>query len=286
MKTKWYKPLFTLLTLLLCMSVLYMPALAEEDDQETETQQEDVEQPDETEYEAPPEYTGQPEDTDDETDIEAEAESEAEGAVAVNAETGEEIAIGPEGTPIIISDSIPEVIELRPFTPPGSGTVVDNATDSDGKEFFIIKTVDDDIFYLIIDRQRNSQNVYFLNAVTELDLLALAQQHEREIPAGSGIILPSGKPGDERLGTEEPPDPEEPPAPSSSTGTYITLGIAFLGAGCAAYYFKIVKGKKNTTGEMDDDYGDDDEGLDEYGYDDDTEGGGDDDYETEEGERE
>jgi len=63
----------------------------------------------------------------------------------------------------------------NPFTPAGTGTVIDNATDADGKEFYTIMTPSENVFYLIIDRQRETENVYFLNAVTEKDLLALAE---------------------------------------------------------------------------------------------------------------
>jgi hypothetical protein len=60
----------------------------------------------------------------------------------------------------------------NPFTPAGSGTVTDYATDGDGKEFYTITTPDDTVFYLVIDRQRGAENVYFLNAVQEHNLLA------------------------------------------------------------------------------------------------------------------
>ena len=36
----------------------------------------------------------------------------------------------------------------NPFTPDGTGTVVDNATDEDGKEFYTITTADESVFYL------------------------------------------------------------------------------------------------------------------------------------------
>ena len=55
----------------------------------------------------------------------------------------------------------------NPFTPNGTGTVVDNATDEDGKEFYTIQTADENVFYLVIDKQRGTENVYFLNAVTK-----------------------------------------------------------------------------------------------------------------------
>jgi len=82
---------------------------------------------------------------------------------------GEEI---PEETAVTES----AVEETNPFTPAGTGTVIDNATDGDGKEFYTIMTPNENVFYLIIDRQREAENVYFLNAVTERDLLALAEQ--------------------------------------------------------------------------------------------------------------
>ena len=44
--------------------------------------------------------------------------------------------------------------------------MVDNATDEDGKEFYTITTADESVFYLVIDKQKTSENVYFLNTVT------------------------------------------------------------------------------------------------------------------------
>ena len=79
---------------------------------------------------------------------------------------------GPETEETPIVETTPEP---NPFTPAGTGTVIDNATDADGKEFYTIMTPNENVFYLIIDRQRETENVYFLNAVTEQDLMALAE---------------------------------------------------------------------------------------------------------------
>ena len=58
------------------------------------------------------------------------------------------------------------------FTPEGTGTVLDSATgQEDDKQFYTITTADGNVFYLIIDGKRDSENVYFLNGVTEEDLL-------------------------------------------------------------------------------------------------------------------
>ena len=63
------------------------------------------------------------------------------------------------------------------FTSEGTGTVLDSATgQEDDKQFYTITTADGNVFYLIIDGKRDSENVYFLNGVTEEDLLSLAQQ--------------------------------------------------------------------------------------------------------------
>ena len=78
----------------------------------------------------------------------------------------------------------------NPFTPDGTGTVVDNATDEDGKEFYTITTADESVFYLVIDKQKTSENVYFLNTVTTDDLLPLAEQGKE--PPKDCLLYTSG----------------------------------------------------------------------------------------------
>lgn len=55
----------------------------------------------------------------------------------------------------------------------GSAEVVDNTND-EGKEFLTVQSRDGNIFYIIIDHQKEENNVYFLNAVDEIDLLSFA----------------------------------------------------------------------------------------------------------------
>ena len=170
----------------------------------------------------------------------------------------------------------------RPFTPDGTGTVMDNAHDGDGKEFFTIGTEAGDVFYLIVDRQRNADNVYLLNAVTEEDLMALAEKNGREIaPGNSGMGAtptpePTGEPDGQNPLPTDASEPEAEPPAKSDASMYILIAIAVIGVGGAGYYFKIVKGKKNADDdeEYEDDYGYDDE-QDDDGYEDDDEEGGD-----------
>jgi len=132
----------------------------------------------------------------------------------------------------------------NPFTPDGSATVVDNATSDDGKEFFTFQTPEGNVFFLIIDRSRPNNNVYFLNAVTEQDLMALAVASPPPsdfAPIPDPLPPPIPEPDDE---TEVPVTLAEPETQSGNNGTTIFIAIAALAFGGAAYYFKIVRPKK------------------------------------------
>ena len=151
--------------------------------------------------------------------------------------------------------------EDNPFTPEGSATVVDNATDSQGKEFYTIMTPDENVFYLVIDKQRDSENVYFLNAVTESDLMALAQKDtqaavtttepEKQPEKTEPVIEPPAQP-------EEPKEEEpEPPAPKSNNGILFLALVVALAAGGLGYYFKVYRPKHEL---------DDAEDIDEFDF--------------------
>jgi hypothetical protein len=140
-----------------------------------------------------------------------------------------------------------------PFTPSGNGTVVDNATDNDGKEFFTIMTEAGNILYLIIDRQRSTENVYFLSTVTEQDLIDLAAEDGIIISGSSSTIPIEPLPPED----EEEPDTQVNNEPVSDNNILLYIIIAaVIGVGIVAYYFKVIKAKKDT--QEDDDFYDDD----------------------------
>ena len=164
----------------------------------------------------------------------------------------------------------PVIPEARPFTPLGTGTVVDNVTDADGKEFFTITSAAGNIFFLIIDRQRDSENVYFLNAVTERDLLALAEASDDTWESSNNLppIIPDIEFSPPIETEPEPisePIPEAEQDQSGSNGTIIIIVmVLILGGGAAGYYFKIHLPKQQQSDteddfDYDDDYSDDDE---------------------------
>ena len=154
------------------------------------------------------------------------------------------------------------------LTPDGQGAVLDNVSSENGKEFFTIKTPEENIFYLVIDREREGENVYFLNAVTESDLMALA---EKDSAAGSTTAIPVNTPPvcicDEqcRLGeintdcpvcmtnykacAGTPREDQETQVPAqpqtTSGGSVLVVVCAAVAAGAAAWYFKIYKPKKD-----------------------------------------
>ena len=160
-------------------------------------------------------------------------------------------------------ETAPETEEgttAKPFTPEGTGTVVDNATDGDGKEFFTITTPSENVFYLIIDRQRDGQNVYFLNAVTEKDLLALAEK-DPEPEVTEPVMEPEPE-------TEPPTEPETEPGPEKTSGfpmgNILMIAAVLLAGGGAGYYFKIYR-PKHEVPDMDDEEYDYEDEADPYG---------------------
>jgi hypothetical protein len=161
-----------------------------------------------------------------------------------------------------VSQGIP--VTPSPFTPDGQASVLDNVTNQDDKEFFTFTTPEGNVFFLVVDRQRNSDNVYFLNAVTERDLLELAEKSGNDISSSGGIPVattpqnPVEPPDSDETVTADPPPAEK----NGGTGTMIFMLVAMAIAGGVGYYFKIVRPKQqggNT------DYDDEDEDEEDIG---------------------
>jgi len=201
---------------------------------------------------------------------------------AVITETPEEPAgLGEAPVPLETPATSEPSISDGAFTPDGQAEVVDWVFGYDGKEFYSFKTPAGNVFYLIIDHARDNNNVYFLNAVTESDLIALAEK--AGVPIGESAAPPdtTQKPpaGKENPGeTEQPPAESEPPAKSGgmNTGMIIFLVIAALAVGGAGYYIKIVRPKQQAAaGDDEDDEPEDDDR--DYPYEDDPDRDGADD---------
>jgi hypothetical protein len=165
--------------------------------------------------------------------IVAVAASAAEPDTQLNGNTAED-TLPPEET-LADEDTPPESGTEPPeesFVPPGTGTVIDYYIDADGKVFYTIMTADKHVFYLVIDHDRNSENVYFLKAVTIADLVALA---EKPLP---GITPPETTPPSTT--------PEQPSSSSSNMGiVYIVVGVVILGA--TVWYIRVYRPKQQAS---------------------------------------
>jgi len=152
--------------------------------------------------------------------------------------------------------------ERNPLTPDGTGTVIDNVTNENGIEFFTITSAAGNVFYLIIDRHKENENVYFLNAVTERDLMALAEESGEDWISSSTPppIIPNVTPTPP-VEVEPEPTPEPEEESGGGIGIFVLILILALGGGAAGYYFKIYKPKQDAADDFDyeddSDYSDD-----------------------------
>ncbi len=147
----------------------------------------------------------------------------------------------------------------------------ENEKSGQGKEFYTIQTATDKVFYLIIDRDGEEELVYFLTEITENDLLNATSDNSETLPKNSAALesaipteggaLPNNNgelPEDQEQAEEniedeenaedtentEETEPEEKASEPNPMVSYILMGalaIAFIGG---AYYFKVVRKKK------------------------------------------
>ncbi len=160
----------------------------------------------------------------------------------------------------------------NPLTPDGQASVTDNAGEDEGKEFYTFTTPDDNVFYLVIDRQRGSENVYFLNEVTESDLSTLAWKDTR--PAEEAVPEPEACTCTEKceaglvntacplckndlsactgIGQDGPEEEEAPEkTEAGGAGALIPILLAAAAAIGAGYYVKVYKPKHSFDDEGD-----------------------------------
>ena len=162
-------------------------------------------------------------------------------------------------------------------TPPyqATGNIVENVRqnnpDATGLQFVVFKTASDKVFYLVIDFDKSSDNVYLLTEVGENDLLNFI---EVQVDANGNPIAP---PANSNNGQQTPGTQPETPEQNNNIGLIVMI-IAVLGIGGAAFYFfKSKKGKSKpfaNTADFDfddeDDY--DEQTVNDDGADDEQEG--------------
>ncbi len=202
--------------------------------------------------------------------------------VSENAADNEADTTTPEDT---ASDSVSDETETgSPLTPDGNLELVDDVTqESDGKQFITVQSKNDNTFYIVIDRDKDTDNVYFMNLVDEADLMALMEDGEVTLKCTCKTRCEAGNvdttcpvcknnmtecTGEEQEKEAETTaettdeETEKTETKSSAAPVMMLLLIVVLGAGGAVYYLKFRKPKTDTKGPVDlDDYdfGDEDD---------------------------
>ena len=195
-----------------------------------------------------------------------------------DADTGEAVVVVEEN----LEETQAEEPEAEPasdqadtgvLTPEGNLTLVDDLTEDEatGLQFMTVTTKDGHYFYIIVDRSGSSENVYFLNTVDEVDMMALMDDEEKEQftteeEATSTTVVPVIDNTEDQVS-----DAETDTDTSSNDGTekkadfsssFVMLGV-FGGLGAliaAAYYFLKVKPNKGRSNvDEDREFYDDDE---------------------------
>lgn len=226
------------------------------------TQEPQKEQPEEKEEQKKEEYVAQTQ-TEKEPCPEQPAVSETKPSVSSDT-TVSNASNQKNYTKPYVSATVPKQTDQReeiPLTPNGQATVIDHASGEDGKEFFTITTANNNVFYLIVDRQREEENVYFLNAVTETDLLSLAQADEQpelilepeEEPTCSctqkceagdvNTLCPVCKENRKGCVGEVPEEPKPEPK-ESNAGLILFVVLTLAVGGAVGWYFKIYRPKQ------------------------------------------
>lgn len=120
----------------------------------------------------------------------------------------------------------------------GSGTLVDYVT-TGTKHFYTIVSREGNVFYLVIDYDKEQDNVYFL---TEIDQAAMLDADQRQAYERGQITASVQQPQQ----TEQTPVQVEEPVKSAGKPPtmLIMAAVVFLAVGGIGYYVKILKPKQ------------------------------------------
>lgn len=126
----------------------------------------------------------------------------------------------------------------RTLTPKGNAQLVDDVTDNENLQFITVTARDGSVFYFVIDKGANSENVYFLNTVDESDLAALVEDYT---PPAAAEPKPeaSASPEPEQNEQQEPQEQKKGGSPT----LYIVLALIAAGV-IGGYYYKVILPKK------------------------------------------
>lgn len=154
-----------------------------------------------------------------------------------------------ESTEETNSETETEEGSVGAFSESGNLSLLDDVGSDEAKEleYMTVQTKSGAVFYLVIDRSADSENVYFLNQVDELDLMAImddAQKQEYENSLQEEPMIQE-TPADDEPVVDEPVE-EEPQAGLQTNnlalfGVIGVIAVAVIGG----YAFMKKKAKKD-----------------------------------------
>ena len=158
--------------------------------------------------------------------------------------------------------TLPE--DAKPTDPTDAKADVTEHDDGSKKEFYTIQTDSEKVFYLIIDKSGENEQVYFLTEISERDLLNVTSDTKQTLPQNSAVTeLAVPNDTKDQTDVEELLEKEENKEADTSTESepvtepdvtekkegnsmvvYIIMALAAaIGIG-AGYYFKVYKKKQ------------------------------------------
>ena len=138
----------------------------------------------------------------------------------------------------------------RTLTPKGNAQLVDDVSDNENLQFITVTARDGNVFYFVIDKGAQSENVYFLNTVDESDLEALVEQSDKKPTATAKPTTDDTEKDLTETDTKDNSDTKaekseqtEQNKQKSNFGLLIVLALA-AAVGIGGYYYKVILPKK------------------------------------------
>lgn len=139
----------------------------------------------------------------------------------------------------------------RTLTPKGNAQLVDDVSDNENLQFITVTARDGNVFYFVIDKGAQSENVYFLNTVDESDLEALIEKSDKKPTATAKSEQTENTAETDSTETDkkntdsktEKSEQSEQNRQKNNSGLFIILALA-AAAGIGGYYYKVILPKK------------------------------------------
>lgn len=142
--------------------------------------------------------------------------------------------------------------DVNAFSTAGNGQVQDSIGDSSTKEFYTIKTKNNNTYYLVIDHANNIDNVYMLSEIDENDLKQFLSEDTTSGISSSvtaGIVLDEEQKKSKNINSVESEEQksDSKKEKTKDAGTVVGYGafaVMIVIGVTVGYYFKVYKPKK------------------------------------------